>query len=92
MIKRIAALVLVAGGLAACQDPLNTANRPDGTAGNPRGTEFSRVNDRVGDPLNLDNRPDCTAGNPPGTLVSRTIGTNDNHNCRSPAAARGATR
>jgi hypothetical protein len=69
---RAAALVLTIGGLAACtQDPLNTANRPDGTPGNPAGTEATRANARIGDPLNTANRPDGTPGNPPGTAVSR---------------------
>ena len=74
---RTGALVLVLGSLAACttNDPLNAAGRPDGTPGNPRGTELSRTADRVGDPLNAQGRPDGTRGNPPGTVVSRALGT-----------------
>ncbi len=72
---RTGALVLALGGLAACttNDSLNTAGRPDGTPGNPRGTELSRAGGRVGDPLNVQGRPDGTPGNPPGTTASRTF-------------------
>ena len=72
---RTGALVLALGGMAACatKDPLNTAGRPDGTPGNPRGTELSRASERVGDPLNVQGRPDSTPGNPPGTAASRTF-------------------
>ena len=76
-------MLLAVGSLAACttNDPLNTADRRDGTPGNPRGTEVSRANDRAGDPLNLDGRRDCTPGNPPGTTVSRSLGTTDPTDC-----------
>jgi hypothetical protein len=68
-------LLLTLGGLAACttNDPLNTAGRPDGTRGNPPGTELSRANARAGDPLNVQGRPDGTPGNPTGTAASRTF-------------------
>jgi hypothetical protein len=74
-ILRAGAVALALGGLAACttSDPLNAAGRPDGTPGNPRGTEPSRANDRAGDPLNTAGRPDGSPGNPPGTAASRAL-------------------
>ena len=75
LLLRTCTLLVALSGLAACtmRDPLNTAGRPDGTPGNPRGTELSRASERAGDPLNVQARPDGTPGNPPGTAVSRSF-------------------
>ena len=56
-------------GLAACSsDPLNTANRRDGTPGNPPSTATQRAVDSV---TGERTPPDGTPGNPPGTAVGR---------------------
>lgn len=66
---RAATLAFAFVGLAACSnDPLNTANRPDGAPGNPPSTMTQRAADSVtGDRTPADGRP----GNPPGTAVGR---------------------
>ncbi|TPG57475.1 hypothetical protein EAH89_11160 [Roseomonas nepalensis] len=66
---RATTLALAVIGLAACSsDPLNTANRRDGTPGNPPSTMTQRAADSVtGDRTPADGRP----GNPPGTAVGR---------------------